>query len=241
MKMNIQLEQFEGPLDLLLQLIEQQELDITTVSLAKVTDQYLKYVEQLEHVMPEEVADFLLVASKLIYLKSKYLLPNLDIADEEDAGDLAHQLKMYQQFYQASKVLEKMLGKQHFGFIRTQPMKLKFAPEFTPPSSLKSDDLAGLMRVVITRLGEIATLPQVLMAKAVSIKERIGHFRDLLQEKMEFSFSHFMDKGNKVDTIVSFLALLELVKQQIISVDQSELFADISIKSQPLLAPKLHE
>ncbi len=228
---SIKLEQFEGPLDLLLQLIEQEELDITTVSLAKVTDQYLKHVEQLEHVMPEEVADFLVVASKLIYLKSKYLLPNLDIADEEDAGDLAHQLKMYQQFYQASKVLEKMLGKQHFGFIRTQPMRPKFAPEFTPPPSLKSEDLVTIMKGVIARLGEIASLPKVLMARAVSIKERIGHFRDLLQEKMEFSFSHFVDKGNKVDTIVSFLAMLELVKQRVIKVEQNELFSDINIRN----------
>jgi segregation and condensation protein A len=199
--------------------------------LAKVTDQYLKYVEQLEDVMPEEVADFLLVASKLIYLKSKYLLPNLDIADEEDAGDLAHQLKMYQQFYQASKVLEKILGKQHFGFIRTQPLRPKFAPEFTPPPSLKPDDMATIMRNVIARLGEIASLPKVLMARAVSIKERIGHFRDLLQEKMEFSFSHFVNKDNKVDTIVSFLAMLELVKQRIIKVEQNELFADINIRN----------
>lgn len=229
---SIKLEQFEGPLDLLLQLIEQEELDITTVSLAKVTDQYLKHVEQLEHVMPEEVADFLVVASKLIYLKSKYLLPNLDIADEEDAGDLAHQLKMYQQFYQASKVLEKMLGKQHFGFIRTQPMRPKFAPEFTPPPSLKSEDMVTIMKNVIARLGEIASLPKVLMARAVSIKERIGHFRDLLQEKMEFSFSHFVDKGNKVDTIVSFLAMLELVKQRVIKVEQNELFSDINIRNQ---------
>jgi segregation and condensation protein A len=238
---SIKLEQFEGPLDLLLQLIEQEELDITTVSLAKVTDQYLKHIEQLEHVMPEEVADFLLVASKLIYLKSKYLLPNLDIVDEEDAGDLAHQLKMYQQFYQASKVLEKMLGKQHFGFIRTQPMRPKFAPEFTPPPSVTAEDFPAIMRTIIGRLTEIARLPKVLMARAVSIKERISHFRELLQEKMEFSFSRFIDKENKVDTIVSFLAMLELVKQRIISVDQSELFADISIRSQPLIEPKLNE
>src|SRR3989344_5157057 len=103
---SFRLEQFEGPLDLLLQLIEQQELDITTVSLAKVTDQYLQYLEELERIVPEEVADFLLVASKLIYLKSKYLLPDLAVADEQDSGDLERQLKMYRQFYEASKVME---------------------------------------------------------------------------------------------------------------------------------------
>ncbi len=235
------LEQFEGPLDLLLQLIEQQELDITTVSLAKVTDQYLRYLEQLEQIMPEEVADFLLVASKLIYLKSKYLLPNLTVADEQDAGDLERQLKMYQQFYEASKVIEQMIGKQRFAYVREQPMKIQFAQEFTPPPSMKPSDLATAMRSVIERLGEIKILPRIMMAKAVSIKERIQHFRELLTSNVEMNFSRFLNKENKVDTIVSFLALLELVKQRFVTVEQTQLFTDITIRSNPLQHPNLNE
>lgn len=239
--MQFKLEQFEGPLDLLLQLIEQQELDITTVSLAKVTDQYLKYIEELEQIMPEEVADFLVVASKLIYLKSKYLVPNLNLAVEEDAGDLERQLKMYQQFYQASKVLEKMIGKHKFAYVRLQPMKIKFANEFAPPPKLQLQDLASSFRLVIARLGEIKILPKIMMAKAVSIKERIQHLRNLLTEQLEINFNQFFTKENKVDTIVSFLALLELVKQRFVTVEQSGMFADINIRSQLPLAEKNHE
>ncbi|MFH0873626.1 MAG: ScpA family protein [Candidatus Komeilibacteria bacterium] len=237
----VSLEQFEGPLDLLLQLIEQQELDITTVSLAHVTDQYLQYLEKLEQIVPEEVADFLLVASKLIYLKSKYLLPNLTIADEQDATDLERQLKMYQQYYEASKVIEQMIAKRRFTFVREHPLKVKFEQEFTPPPALKLTDLSTAMRSVIERLGEIKILPRIMMARAVSIKERIQHFRELLTKNIKLSFDRFHDKDNKVDTIVSFLALLELVKQRFVTVEQENLFTEITICSNPLQQPKLNE
>lgn len=223
--MQIQLEQFEGPLDLLLQLIEEQELDITTVSLAKVTDQYLRSLEEIENIIPEEVADFLVVASKLIYLKSKYLLPALDLQAEDSAEDLEKQLKIYQKFYQASKVIGQLIGKRHFSFVRNEPLKLPKRQRFSPPVNLKAMDLAGAMQAVIARLTEIKNLPHVMMIKAVSIKERISEFQQLLSNKAEMVFSHFIKPENKVDTIVSFLALLELVKQRVINVHQSDMFA----------------
>jgi len=93
----ISLEQFEGPLDLLLQLIEKNKLQVTEISLAQITDQYLDYIAGSEQVASEEMADFLLIASKLIYLKSKYLLPDLSLVDEDDADSLEKQLKIYRQ------------------------------------------------------------------------------------------------------------------------------------------------
>ncbi len=225
---SIKLEQFEGPLDLLLQLIEKEELDITTVSLAKIADEFLDYIHRIEEIVPEEVADFLVVAAKLIYLKSKYLLPNL-VVEEEDAGDLEKQLKIYQQYYQASKLIEKMIGKKKFTYVRLQPMKIKLTAEFNPPPKINIGQLAQAFVDVLSRLEEVRKLPKMMIAKAVSIKERINQLRDELLKNFQSKFSNFYNKENKVDTIVSFLALLELVKQRTVTVNQNKLFADIDI------------
>lgn len=225
---SIKLEQFEGPLDLLLQLIEKEELDITTVSLAKIADEFLDYIHRIEEIVPEEVADFLVVAAKLIYLKSKYLLPNL-VVEEEDAGDLEKQLKIYQQYYQASKLIEKMIGKKKFTYVRLQPMKIKLTAEFSPPPKISIGQLAQAFVDVLSRLDEVRKLPKMMIAKAVSIKERINQLRDELLKNFQSKFSNFYNKENKVDTIVSFLALLELVKQRTVTVNQDKLFSDIDI------------
>src|SRR3989344_4119781 len=98
MHYTFKLEEFEGPLELLLKLIEDEKLDITTISLAKVSDQYLAYIKNEEELPSEEVADFLVVAAKLIYVKSKYLLPALQL-EEEDGEDLEQQLKIFREYF----------------------------------------------------------------------------------------------------------------------------------------------
>ena len=111
---NFKLEKFEGPLSLLLKLIEQEELDITQVSLANVADQYVNYIRQSDHINPDEVADFLVVAAKLLLIKSRALLPYLYPEEEEDIEELQQQLRMYQEFVKASKGINLMLGKKKF-------------------------------------------------------------------------------------------------------------------------------
>jgi len=224
------LEQFEGPLDLLLQLIEQEQLDITTVSLARVADQYLRYIDQIEEIVPDEVADFLVIASKLIYLKSKYLLPELKLEGEEEIGDLEKQLKIYQQYYDASKEIEKLISRGKFTYVRTHPLHIKQTEvSFSPPPNLQLQDLPQIFSDILRRIKEIRILPKIMMAKAVSIKERIEHLRTRLASEAKVVFSSIYNKQNKVDTIVSFLALLELIKQRFVVVDQRGTFAEINI------------
>ena len=117
--MQFKLEQFEGPLDLLLQLIEDQKLEITNISLAQVTDQYIQYLNHAHDLRPEDLADFLVVAAKLLYLKSRALLPALRLDEEEaDAGELEKQLKIYKEYLDASKKIEQMIKAGHFAFAR---------------------------------------------------------------------------------------------------------------------------
>jgi len=103
--MQIQIEKFSGPLDLLLKIVEQEDLDITQISLAKIADEYLRYLEKPGHIDPEDMADFLLVAAKLLVIKSRALLPNLAPEEEQEISELEAQLRMYKEFVEAARAL----------------------------------------------------------------------------------------------------------------------------------------
>src|SRR3989338_1295198 len=105
----IKLDRFEGPLDLLLQLIEKENFDITQVALASVAEQFLHYLGEVEDTSPEELADFLVVAAKLLHIKSKTLLPVVDFEEEENTDDLTEQLRMYREFVKASQVISHLM------------------------------------------------------------------------------------------------------------------------------------
>lgn len=231
--MNILLEQFEGPLDLLLQLIEKDKLQITEISLAKVTDQYLDFIDQSEQIASEEVADFLLIAAKLIYLKSKHLLPDFDMEDEEDAASLENQLKIYRQYYDASKVVHKIfVNTTKYSYGRAAPFK-KFMPEgFVSPKNLDTADMKNLFKEILQRIDRIVNLPKKVIAKAVSIGEKIKHIKSKIKQSGKLNFWHLVkDKQNKMEAVVSFLAMLELVKQREIAVEQDKLFGDLNINN----------
>ncbi|MBI5621520.1 segregation/condensation protein A [Candidatus Falkowbacteria bacterium] len=222
----IEHEHFSGPLDLLLQLIEGEKLDITKISLARVADEYLHSIQQTERISPEEMADFLVVAARLILLKSKSLLPNLDLAEE---GDLETQLKLYKEFLEASKKIEAMIRKKKFSCSR-EKLPMGIEPEFNPPKGLTSAKLAGLFTLVIQRLEPLIKLPEETLKRVINIEERIRHIKEYITEKVRATFHQLVGGGDKVDRIVSFLALLELMKQRTLLMDQDELFGEIMIK-----------
>jgi len=216
-------------LDLLLQLIEQEELDITKVSLAKVTNQFIEYVNSAGELNPDEVADFLLVASKLLLIKSKILLPSLNINDEE-ASDLEKQLKIYKEYYEASKVIEGLIKKKCFAFAREKPIRV-FTRKFSPPKKLRLEDLKIIFLDVLKRIEPIVNLPRDVIRKTMTIAEKINQIKNYILKKVSFGFRKLLNNGgNKTEVIVSFLAMLELVKQRVIEVRQKEMFEEIEIR-----------
>lgn len=227
----IALEQFEGPLDLLLQLIEKDKLQITEISLAKITDQYLAYIEGADNLVSDEVADFLLIASKLIYLKSKYLLPDLALVEEDDGTSLEKQLKIYRQYFEASKQINRFYNDKHKqSWSRLQAMKLPLKQEFVPPSNTSLQILHEVFGDVLGRIERFVNIPKAVLQKAISIGEKIQHIKKLILERSELKFSHLLtDHKDKMETIVSFLAMLELIKQREILVSQDDIFGDINI------------
>ncbi|MDP3995415.1 MAG: segregation/condensation protein A [bacterium] len=225
----IKTESFEGPLSLLLSLIEEEKLDITTVSLARVTEGYLSRVQELgERLSTGELADFLVVASRLLLIKSSVLLPSLAEADESPDA-LAAQLKMYKVYRDASERLRGLIAKERFSFSR-QPFKIATAA-FSPPPSLEPEALASRLSKLIAELEKtFVKLPKKTMVRVVSIGERIEHLKTLLAQVEKAGFSEFLKSAkNRSDVVVSFLALLELIKQRHVEADQ-EYARDIVIQ-----------
>lgn len=233
--MNIKLEKFEGPLALLLQIIEKEELDITQVSLSKITDEYLNYIKNPNNnINPDEMADFLVIAAKLLLIKSKALLPYLQPEEKEEIDDLERQLKMYKEFIEATKRVEKMIGKKKFMFQRefNRQAILKNIHFFSPPKSLKLMDMQMIMSDVINRLRPAEKIEEGVVEHKISIEEKIAELQNMIINRIKFSFNHVLSEAkNKTEIIVSFLAMLELIKQRTIVVDQDELFSEITICS----------
>lgn len=227
MAKEIKLEKFQGPLDLLLQLIDQEKLDITEISLAEVTDQYFHYLNTLGEDRSEELADFLVIATRLVYIKSKELLPYL-YPPEEEGADLAEQLKFYKRYADASKTIEKMWNEGKMGYGRIEPKIV--VSGFSAPLNAGLNDLHSAILILLKRLKPIDPLPLVKIEKTVSVQQKIKSIYDTLQKIKKLSFKDLLEKSeNRSEVIVSFLALLELVKQEKVSIHQNRSFSDLVI------------
>lgn len=228
----VKVEQFEGPLDLLLQLIEEEKLEVTKVSLAQVTEQYIKMLNERakEHVRAEELADFLAIAARLLLIKSRALLPFLQWGEEDEGEELTRQLKIYKEYLDASKVIAALIGKKHFSFARQKLLTVREV-EFSPPPSLNVSQLAKTFAEILRAVDPLANLPSEVIRKTISIQEKISQIRERIFKEAQANFSEILrDAENKTEVIVSFLALLELIKQRVIVVRQASTFDDITIE-----------
>lgn len=227
---NIKLEQFEGPLALLLQVIEKEELDITEVSIAKVTDQYIKYLELQENLHPDEIANFLVIATKLLYIKSKVLSPDYFIIEEREESDLARQLKMYKEYVEVSKHISNCWKSDQQFFSREKSFKLP-QQKFVPPKHISLKEMNKIMNRVIAYLEPIAKLKVKRMDITISIKDKIKNIKEIIQQQFDYDFHSLISEAkNKTEKIVSFLAVLELVKQREVEVIQEVIFENFVIK-----------
>ncbi|OGE94954.1 MAG: hypothetical protein A3H72_03585 [Candidatus Doudnabacteria bacterium RIFCSPLOWO2_02_FULL_48_8] len=214
-----------------MQLIEDQQLDITTVSLATVTEQFLGYVKNLQEKNPTHLADFLMIAAKLLVIKSKTLLPNVELGveEEEAAFDLTAQLLLYKKYKEVARHLKKLDIRRRQAWSREA--EFEDMVTFLPDPNVTKDSLAASLRKLASELKEIIKLPQKVMEEVVSISEKIEYIQGLISQKLQTSLSDLIKNSkSKTETIVTFLALLELIKQRILSVEQSRMFGDVIIK-----------
>ena len=229
MEVSLQLEQFSGPLDLLLSLIAEEELDVSEVALSRVTEQFLQYLDTLENRRAEELADFLVVASRLLLLKSRTLLPQFAFEADDEGPSLADQLRLYKQFVEASKQLNTLWMSDRVASGRTEPPRKPLG--FVPPVNVTLDMLHERMVQLVARLTPPKPLPETHIDRAISMKQKIDEIRHLLSRSGRIHFGSILHQAkNRTEVIVSFLAILELVKQKTVAVTQDELFGDIVIQ-----------
>lgn len=219
-------------MDLLLELIEKEKLNITELSLAHVTDQYLEYIKGDTNIKLGHLAEFLSIAAKLILIKSRALLPLLTFTEEEEEEikDLAKQLEEYKKFKDASMVLGRMaeagrISYDRAGFAGVQAL-------FYPPEDLNVYDFKKYFLLVLNEIPIIEKLDEEVVQEVITLEERINDLQNTLRQRVEMSFTELTSGAeNKIDVILSFLAMLEMVKQRIVDVEQGDLFHEIMLKN----------
>lgn len=238
----IKTSSFEGPFALLLSLVEDRKLFINDLSLAEVTEDYLNYINNLQsnqeftsNKQVAEMSSFIVVAATLILIKSKSLLPSLNLTSEEesDIKNLEDRLKLYEQFSKLSLHIKSNFG-EHIIF---PPLERKNdVLVFLPDDQITQESMMGFARSVLGRIPKKVFLPEVEVRKVINIEEMIDKLMERIQSSIKTSFKDFSgrsgNKEEKVFVIVSFLAMLELVRKGIIDADQNGHGEDIIIEKQ---------
>jgi len=228
----VKVQNFSGPLDLLLKLVEKRNLEITEISLAQITQDYLNHLQNEALVPPEELAEFLVVAATLLLIKSKSLLPTLELTPEEETEilDLEKKLEIYKFFQERGKDILEILKKKNFLFSREPWLEEKTV--FSPPKNFTTQDLLKAFNRVIENFEPESNLEERKIQKIVSLKERIKELLLRLTKGKTFSFEELIeDKEKRIELIVTFLAILHLAKEGVIEISQNKNFEKIWIKS----------
>lgn len=228
----IQLPVYEGPLDLLLELIERAELDITKVSLAQVTDQYLEHIRQLSVLDIDNLASFLVIAARLIQIKSESLLPRPPIREpgEEDPGDaLARQLVAYKRYKQVAILLSDREKAGLRSYLRLSTP----VPSVDPKLDLEGltlDELQQAMLVVLAQQSSPDRLEEAVEIPQVRVRDKIIAIVRSIRRAGKISFRSLVTSArSRLEIVISFIAVLELIKQRQIVATQTELFGDIEV------------
>ncbi len=221
------LPQFEGPLEVLLHLIEEEKMPLSDIALATVTEQFMNRLKDISEDRGGELADFLVVATKLLYLKSRLLLPYV-YPEEPEGPTLADQLKLYKEYVAASKDMARLWNRLLLGYGRVEPPVT--LEGFCMPTNGYSVQLERTFDQVLKRLRPLKVLPQVVVDRTVSLKEKIESIYHALQSVSAIKLSSMTASvQNRTEIIITFLAILELAKQQRVTLKQDMCFDDMEV------------
>jgi len=254
MTYELQTEKFKGPLEKLLELIEAQKMDVSEVSMAQVTEDFLRYIEKIK-TLPREsggedegiasafredlrlVADFIAVASKLIFLKSKYLLPGLALTDEEEADikDLEGRLKIYQELKPALRIIAKLWRESHHSYSRQYFIGYggglaEGQKVFYPGGNVSVAALAGSLDRIFESIKTYELETQTIREKIVTLEEKIAEVTARLEKEGNIEISSRHADIPRTDIILLFLAVLHLARDERVALTQNGVFSDIMVK-----------
>lgn len=235
----VQLPAFEGPLDLLLHLIEREKLDISAISLAQVTDQFLAHVRALEDVRADTLADFLEVAARLVWIKSRLLLPQPRRQEEEEEEDpaeaLARQLREYKRFKEAAAALRAIEETGLHTYARiAEPPELERRLE---AGGGALDELLAAARAALAEIeAQPAQVPDGMVVPfTLTIQDQIEHIRAAMRQRQRITFRGLLSRArHRMEIVVTLLAVLELIKRGVALATQEHAFGEIYIEPAPL-------
>lgn len=235
---NISSTNYTGPLDLLIDLIEKRKFLVNDISITSVTDDYMAYVAQFEHSPLRDMAEFIVLASTLLLLKSKSLLPILELteSEEEHIDDLEKRLKLYQIYRNAGARIGELFGKKRLYGRKFVPHKEQL---FITDAYTNTTSLHHALTDVLAHLPKKVDTPKVRVRSVVSLETMMERLKERIERQMNFTFKEFT--GSNVERsviVVGFLAILEMVKQGGLLVKQSERFTDIELERDRLSVPK---
>ncbi len=226
---SIKTSSYEGPFEMLLDLIESRKLLVNDLALASITEDFVTHVRSQATFPVEETANFIQIAATLLLIKSKSLIPDLTLTDEEtaDVEDFKRRLEAYEKVREAARELSRIFGKMVMVPAGERVPEVTFAPS----RDLSKDALAEAFARIIAAREAVEELPEARVKPLVTIEEMMGRLAARVQSAMTLSFKEFSGGiKEKVEVIVSFLALLELVKQGAIAAEQYDIHGDIRIK-----------
>ena len=227
---------FEGPFELVLELIEKRKLSVSELSLSQVTDDYIQHVRGQAAFPMEDAAEFIGVAATLLLIKSKSLIPELELSPEEegDVEDLKDRLRQYEKARDAARELSRIFGRN----VMVSAGEREPEPVFAPSRDLSLESIEKALQAALFALEKEEPLPEVRVRPLVTIEEMMDKLTAKVQKALTLSFKDFAgSNAEKIEVIVSFLALLELVKQGVVEAAQYASFTDIKITNTSSAVP----
>lgn len=233
--LTLDLEAFQGPFDLLLHLIKEQDVDINDIPMTQITEQYLNYIRQMDQFQLDIIGDYLVMAATLLEIKSKLLLPieplqelDDDYDDEDPRAQLVQQLLLYQQFQSVSTELE-ILSQQRQKVYTKPTEDLSHLTQFVPldEGEITLDQLVGAMNDALDKFQKRNPAPQEIHTDTVTVGEQIDYLMECLTKSEQVTFSDTLISGSRPEIISTFLAMLELVRKDIIVFKQESRVGEI--------------
>lgn len=232
---SVKLEKFEGPFDLLYQLVESKKLEITEISLAQVANQFLDHIKK--GVATEDLANFLIVAGRLALIKSRALLPFLELSKEEegDIESLKEQFAEYYKYRNLAKEIHKLDRAKKIFYSRT--FLAGMDPIFYFPKKLKAENLSDSLKNLVLTITLPQRIPQAQVKSIVTIDEKLEEIRNIIKNKIELVFSETLKSDSPEEKIVAFLSVLELLKRSELTAEQKKNFEEITLINSKFQTP----
>lgn len=238
-KYKININSFEGPLDLLCFLVSKNKMDIFDISLSSLTDQYLEYLSNMQNLNMEIATEFLVMASNLLYIKSKKLLPN--IVEEDDVNceiteeELLEKISNYKKYKNKQELLRTMYY-ENFGTFEKMPEKLKVKVNLENMSEINLENILYSYKEILLRIQEkvnirAKNIEKIAIHEKVTIKSKVKQIMEIFSKKTSFVFSNIFipDKTNKLDIVTAFLGILELTRLKTAELKQDKIFGEIVV------------